>query len=202
MLKYLYIILVLIFILCVGVRYLRTDEASWDYQSLVELDAINSFVGQLNILQDSVQVGGADERTAKIFAGMGLICNIPMRDIVPIVKIESAFNPLVTSAKSAVGIGQVFPPTASLFFEANLIHLDPAKEDLYDVETNLMYAFAIYAYEYNFFKRYDRALAAYQGGRRAGLNFRHSPREVDTIYVERVLSEKERLFPACSYASL
>jgi hypothetical protein len=153
-----------------------------------------SFSKRFDRMVDSVRIAGANDGIANLVAGIGMVCGVNMIDIVPLLSVESNFDPLITSGKNAVGIGQVMMPTAVLFYESGLIHIDPASNNLFDARINLLFTFTIFMHELRSFRDYERALVAYQGGNRAGRRFGKSPRLIDYQYVDRVMTAKKALY--------
>lgn len=202
--KSILLIALLISIIVAGSHYLLTADAlSGVLAPDTYGDALAQYCQIFDIKVDSVKMAGVQNDTvASMIAGMGMFFDVQMIEIVPIFKIESNFDPLASSIKSAAGVGQVFPPAADLFYRAGLIHLDPAASDLFDVHTNLLFSYTIYRYERDHFGDYVRTLVAYQGGRRAAQRYRRTPRPVDQLYVARIVKERTELYGAAGYAAV
>lgn len=194
----------LLMVIVSGSIYLLEDDAIVRGISRDQFgESLDAFCQVFEVKVDSVRFAGVHNDTmARMIVGMGMVFDVPMIDIVPIFSIESGFNPLASSIKSAAGVGQVFPPAAELFYRAGLIHLDPATSDLYDIHTNLLFSFTIYSYEYRHFQDYDRTLVAYQGGRYAATRWLRNPRKVDIDYVAAVRHEREQLYGPAGYAAI
>jgi hypothetical protein len=146
----------LIAVVLVGCWYLFfVDEFSAPsfFAAVEELSELDAFSKQFDTKVDSVKIAGAGDDVAALIAGIGMICDVSMIDIVPVFFVESKFDPLITSDKNAVGIGQVTMPTAVLFHERGLIHLNPASNNLFDARINLLFSFTIFMYELRSFRK-------------------------------------------------